>query len=263
MKRLVLLAAAAALCGCVPALREPPPVHVLAGLPAASPAPESNLIAEANASFAKRPSAADVRAAEALYLKAAAAQPDRIDGILGAVNAKAWLTEHESDPKVREDLAVTAVQTAQWCGRRSAGNPVCDYWLAIALGLQAREKPSTAESAMKEIVPLLERAAKADPGMDSAGPERVLAIVLLRAPGWPLGPGDPETALDVARRAVERFPDYPPNQLALGEAQAKNGDAKGARASYERARALALARRDAGDPDAADWLKDAANGLSS
>lgn len=261
MKRL-LLTAVAALCGCVPALREPPPVHVLAGVPAASPAPERDLIAEADASFARRPNIADVRAAEALYLQAAAAQPERVDGIVGAVHAKAWLAEHESDPRVREDLAVTAVQTAQWCGRRAAGSPACNYWLAIALGLQAREKPSTAESAMKEIVPLLEQAAKADPSMDSAGPERVLAIVLLRAPGWPLGPGDPETALEVARRAVDRFPDYPPNQLALGEALAKNGDRDGATAAYERARDLALAWRDAGEPDAADWLKDASKGLA-
>ena len=43
--------------------------------------------------------------------------------------------------------------------------------------------------------------------------------MLLRAPGWPLGPGDPEAALPEAQAAARLAPDYPPNQLVLGEAR--------------------------------------------
>ena len=69
---------------------------------------------------------------------------------------------------------------------------------------------------------LLRRAARADPSIDHAGPHRLLAIVLLRAPSWPLGPGNPEAALPEAQTAVRLAPDFAPNQLALGEALRKN-----------------------------------------
>ena len=88
-----------------------------------------------------------------------------------------------------------------------------------------------------------------------AGPARVRALVLIRAPGWPLGPGDAEAGLTAARRAVELRPEYPPNQLALGEALAKNGDANGARSAYARARDQSKAMPDA--PDRDDWLRQA------
>ncbi len=248
---------------CAPALREPPTVAALAGKPAAAPdgAPPRDLVAEAEEAFARRPSFEDARRAESLFLQAAAADPDRVDGIIGAVRTKAWLAEHETDGKVREQLAVSAVQIAQWCGRRAPGSAACDYWLAVALGLQARERPSTADSALKEIIPALERAAKASPELDFDGPDRVLALVYCRAPGWPLGPGDPESGLDAARRAVSRYPDYPPNALALAEALKKNGDVAGGMNAYAKALDLARARGAAGDPDAADWEKEALRGL--
>jgi hypothetical protein len=100
------------------------------------------------------------------------------------------------------------------------------------------------------MVKLLRQAGAADPRLDRAGPHRVLALVLLRAPGWPLGPGDPEEALREAKAAAGLFPDDAENQLALGEALAKNGDEAGARAALDRAASLAAGAARAGDPDA-------------
>jgi hypothetical protein len=98
-----------------------------------------------------------------------------------------------------------------------------------------------------------------DPNYDAAGPARVSALVLIRAPGWPLGPGDAEAGLAAARRAATLRPQYPPNLLALAEALAKSGDASGARENYERARALAQALPDGADRDA--WLHEADQAL--
>jgi len=89
------------------------------------------------------------------------------------------------------------------------------------------------------MVLLLRRAALVEPDLDHAGPDRVLALVLLRAPGWPLGPGDPEEGLVVARRAATRVPGYAPNQLALSEALAANGRPGPSREAARRAQALA------------------------
>ena len=82
----------------------------------------------------------------------------------------------------------------------------CDYALALALGVQARERPSTATQGLKAMVELLQKANGLDARLDHGGPARVLALVLVRAPGWPLGPGDPETGLKAARQAVEPLP---------------------------------------------------------
>ena len=157
-----------------------------------------------------------------------------------------------------------AVEAAQWCGRRAPASPACDYALAQALGQQARESPSTSRDGLERMVKALERAAAADPGLDSGGPARVLALVHLRAPGWPLGPGDAEAGLAFAEKAVALAPDHPPNQLVLAEALARNGRAREAGAAYARALALAREREAAGDPDAPEWVADAErNGAKS
>jgi len=135
----------------------------------------------------------------------------------------------------------------------------CLYGQAIALGLEARALPARSGEILKNMLDALTRAESADPNLDEAGPARVRALVLIRAPGWPLGPGDSEAGLAAARRAVSLRPLYPANLLALAEALTKTGDASGARENYARARDAALALPAAADRD--EWLRDADQGL--
>ncbi len=247
--------------GCAAALREPPPIVELAGgAPAADLAEAAELLSRAEALFAER----DVEkagTAAGLYLRAAAADDAPIAALLGAVRADVWLTDHESDPGARGRAAAAAVEAAQWCSRRRPADPACDYWLAAALGVQARERPSTGLSALPEIERAFEKALRNAPEIDEAGPDRALALLYLRAPGWPAGPGDPEVGLEHARAAVARRPGHPPNQLALAEALRATGDAQGSRAAYGRALALAREMTDRGDRDAPDWVAEAERGL--
>jgi hypothetical protein len=202
-----------------------------------------------------------VRRAAALFGEAAA-DPGGVEGLVGAVRAKSWLVEHEGDASARETLVREEVQAAQWCVRRAPKSPVCDYWLAIALGQQARERPSTAADGLKLMAEALRRAAAGDPRQDRAGPHRVLAMLLLRAPSWPLGPGDAEAGLLEARKAVELFPDHPPNELALAEALLANDRRNDGRAAAAEALSGARWRASAGDPDAPEWVRDAERLLS-
>ncbi len=243
-----LLAAA----GCAAALREPAPLA-----PSVPGRPAADLLSEAEAAFAQRADPAQARRAEQLWLEAAAADPGGIDGLVGAVRARAWLVQRSRDPDERLSLATAAVDAGQWCQRRDPRSPACDYWLAVALGLQARERPATAKEGLKLMVAALRKAAAADPRQDQAGPQRVLALLLLRAPGWPLGPGDAEAALAEARAAAALAPDYPPNQSVLGEALLANGRPEEGRAALGRALDLGRARAAAGDPDAPDWIREA------
>ena len=135
----------------------------------------------------------------------------------------------------------------------------CLYDHAVALGLEAREHPTHAGELLSSMLDSLARAESADATYDQAGPARVRALVLIRAPGWPLGPGDAEAGLVAARRAVTLRPVYPPNLLALAEALAKTGDDRGAKENYARAHDVALALPAAADRD--EWLREADQGL--
>jgi hypothetical protein len=112
---------------------------------------------------------------------------------------------------------------------------------------------------LNNMLDSLARAESADPNYDEGGPARVRALVLIRAPGWPLGPGDAEAGLVAARRSVALRPLYPPNLLALAEAMTKTGDASGAREYYARAHDAALDLAAAPDRDV--WLLEADKGL--
>lgn len=242
--------------GCAAALKEPPPLSTLQH-DATGSTPANALLQEASEEYAKRPDVAAVRRAEGLCLQAAQADESETAGLVCAIQSKAWLAEREKDVKARTELAVSAVQAGQWCLRRAPRSPACKFWLGVALGLQARDRPATAEDGLKRMAQLLREAMMDAPLLEEAGPERVLALLLSRAPGWPIGPGDVEEALLLARKAVDLRPDYPPNHLALGEVLLKNDDRAKAGEAFTRAIALAGRPPLASDPDAPAWVAEA------
>jgi hypothetical protein len=180
--------------------------------------------------------------------------------LAAVIAADAKRSDSEPDSKVRGELAVEASAAAAACLAREPQTAVCLYGRALALGLEARAHPTRAGELLTAMLDSLRNAEAADPNYDEAGPARVLALVLIRAPGWPLGPGDADAGLAAARRAATLRPQYPPNNLALAEALAKNGDSNGARESYEHARALAQALPITA-PNRNNWLREAEEAL--
>ena len=179
--------------------------------------------------------------------------------LAAAVALDAQRSDLETDPKVRDQLAADALQNAQACLERAPQAAACLYYDGVALGLKARAHPLQANEALKSMLDALGSAEAVDPAYDQAGPARVKALVLIKAPAWPLGPGDAEAGLAAARRAVALRPDYPPNVLALAEALAKTGDAHGAQDAYRRARDLSQALPPSRDRD--NWLREADQAL--
>jgi hypothetical protein len=185
--------------------------------------------------------------------------PVSVEALAAAIDSDARRSEQESDSRVRVELATEASRDAEACMAREPLIVACLYGSAVALGLEARAHPTRAGELLRAMLERLAGAEAADAGYDHAGPARVRALVLIRAPGWPLGPGDPDAGLAAARRAAALRPEYPPNQLALAEALAKTGDPNGARKSYERARDLAQALPAASERDG--WLREADQAL--
>jgi len=250
---------------CTSALKQPPPV-VEIGAPQqksdAESVDSSDVIARADFEFGRRPDPTAVNRSRALYLDASRGEGASVAAFLGAARATAWLVEDETDAARREELAVEGVQIGQHCVKLYPSEVECIYRLALAVGQQARERPSTAVDGLAVMVELLEEVIAAAPELDFAGGDRVLALVLLRAPGWPTGPGDSEAGLTHALAAVRAFPDYPPNQLVVAEALLENGRREEARQALTLAIELAKGEMDAGEPDAAKWLAEAEQALA-
>jgi tetratricopeptide (TPR) repeat protein len=182
-----------------------------------------------------------------------------VDELAAAIAADAERSDRESDSRTRGELADEASRDADACLARAPQAAACHYGRALALGLEAKAHPTRAGELLKSMLESLSSAESADPTYDQGGPARVRGLVLVRAPGWPLGPGDAEAGLAAARRAATLRPQYPPNLLALAEALAKNGNPKDARENYERARDAARALPPSADRDA--WLRQADEAL--
>ena len=188
-----------------------------------------------------------------------AGAPQSVGGLVAAIQADSARSDKESDGQARVRLADEASSYADACIAKAPQAAGCLYGRGLAFGLEARAHPTSANDALKSMLDALGRADAADPNYDQAGPSRVRALVLIRAPGWPLGPGDADAGLVAARRAVELKPQYPPNLLALGEALAKTDDANGAHDAYAKARDAAQASP--AGPDRDEWVREAEQGL--
>jgi hypothetical protein len=257
----LLAALAPALGACARAIKESPPLLDLAGGGTAPTREQAKaLLVDADAAFARR-EPEGVRQAASLYLKAASSDQGLVEGVIGAVRAQVWLSEHERESRDREAAATKAVQAAQWCGRLSPQHPDCSYWMGAALGVQARERPSTGVSALPRIEAAFLEAAGRNPDLDGGAPDRALALLYLRAPGWPTGPGDQERGLLHARKAIAIAPEHPLNLMALAEALQATGDETGGREAWEQAAARARDLAARGDKDAAEWVVESEQAL--
>ena len=185
--------------------------------------------------------------------------PTTVEALAAAISADSQRSDHEPDSKIRDELATEAVRDAEACLALEPQAAACLYGHAVALGLQTKAHPARAGDLLKKMLDALTSAEAADPNYDHAGPSRVRALLLIRAPGWPLGPGDSDAGLEAARRAAALQPQYPPNLLALGEALAKTGDGKGSRESYALARDAAKSWDASADRQ--DWLREADQAL--
>lgn len=183
-----------------------------------------------------------------------------LDQYVASIKANSARSDHESDGKARAELATQSSNMADACLALNDRAAACQYGKALATGMEARAHPTQALGLLTNMLNYLKAADAVDTYYDQGGPSRVRALVLIRAPGWPLGPGDTDAGLKSAQEAVSLAPNYAPNQLALAEALSKNGDADGAHASYQRA--LELAQTAPPGPERDGWLHEAQEGLA-
>jgi hypothetical protein len=188
--------------------------------------------------------------------------------LLAVVQRDADGIDQSTDSAERTRLLAAATASARQCLAQAPDSGSCQYAQAQVQGLSARARPLEAPSQLKDMLASLTKAEAQDPGLDHAGPARLSAVVLLRAPPWPLGPGDVDAAVSAAQRAVQREPGYPPNLITLGQAQARGVGIPAARATFTKAQQAVQAWM--GDPseppavvaaDRARWQQQVEQGL--
>lgn len=256
-----LAAVALAAGACAPALRAPKPLpggQVPGGLPDQGMVHAA--ISRARQAETTR-SPESMREAESAWLEAFSADRSSQEALRGVMTSRIWLAQNELTQNGRKEAARRAVEAGQWCQQVRPEDEECYYWLGAALGLQARESPSTGLSALPNIEECFARAVAGSPDVDHAGPDRAMAVFLVRAPGWPSGPGDPEKGVLHAREAVRRSPGFPPNLVALAEALHAVGDDDGSRRAAEEALEIAKRRLAEGDPGGVEWVRQAEQAL--
>lgn len=125
------------------------------------------------------------------------------------------------------------------------------YWHALLIGLRMRVAGiREALSLLEEEMALLD-VARLTAEEEEGGPLRVLAMIYLKAPAWPAGPGDLDQALELLQEAVRRFPSHPLNRIFLAAALVEDGQDSAAK--EELARGLALADEALWGEVAHDW----------
>ncbi|MGB8294630.1 MAG: tetratricopeptide repeat protein [Polyangia bacterium] len=181
-----------------------------------------------------------------------AAPRDRSAGLALASCAQLRADFETDEAKV---LAITE-QGAEAARLASSGPTDAEaaYLQAINLGLFVQAKGLVAIGRLSELVSLL-KTASAKPDIDQGGPLRVLGLLYVRAPAWPVGPGDLDAGLELLKQAAGQHPEHPLNHLFYAQALIEADDHAAARRELDQARGLCAAER-FGDW-AARWKKEA------
>ncbi|HJX64908.1 MAG TPA: tetratricopeptide repeat protein [Polyangia bacterium] len=169
-----------------------------------------------------------------------AAPRDRSAGLALASCAQLRADFETDEAKV---LAITE-QGAEAARLASSGpaDGEAAYLQAINLGLYVQVKGLTAIGRLSELVSLL-KTSSAQPEIDQGGPLRVLGLLYVRAPAWPVGPGDLDAGLDLLKQAAAKYPEHPLNHLFYAQALIEADDHAAARRELDQARALCVAAR--------------------
>jgi len=151
-----------------------------------------------------------------------------------AAEALAFLAEHEAANTNRLAAAKRGIVLARQAWELKPAGAEGHYWYAVNTGLLADVDRSYGMNAVTEMESALRKSLALAEKYDYAGATRLLGILHLRTPPPPVGIGSARKGLRLLQRATELFPDYPENQLYLGEALRENNRADEARSAWQK-----------------------------
>jgi tetratricopeptide (TPR) repeat protein len=168
------------------------------------------------------PSAAEMENALLALDKAVKLEPKNFEVEWKAARATVWLADDYYDDKTKRahfsgrgvDYAKAAIELEP---KRVEGH----YYSAENLGLQTTTKVIGAKFEVPSVRDAAKKAMQIDACFDRGGPGRVLGSLYAEAPPWPASIGDPDKGVEILQQSVKCAPEYPQNNLLLGNALVK------------------------------------------
>ena len=150
--------------------------------------------------------------------------PSSIAAVVAEAEAECSLadlasSDGEVEPHV--DRALALVQPL--VDARSASMPVqsaagLELAAAEALGLRARQRGAGAAMMLKSIYTHAKASVDLDPNYEQGAARRLLAVILVKAPGWPQGPGDFDGGVKMLEDYVAQYPRVAQGYIHLADA---------------------------------------------
>lgn len=215
-----LVALLAAACGGAGLRAEAPPGPAAAATRAPS---SSEVLAEADRRGLEGAPPGELHALLGLVDEALLAEPTSADLLLRQSRLLFLLAEPEAEAARALPWIERGDESARLLRRAAPDRVEGHYYGALFLGLRARHQSIRAAFFLDRIERQGRRALEIDRSYDHGGPCRLMGMLLLRAPSWPQGIGDPEEGLELLREAAAAS-DYPRNRLLLAEALAEAGE---------------------------------------
>jgi tetratricopeptide (TPR) repeat protein len=157
--------------------------------------------------------------------KAHTLDPKSYEAAWKAARASAWLADELYNDKTKRahysgvgrDYAKAAIEL-------NPNGVEGHYYSGINTGLWVTTEVIGAKFDAPKVRDAAKKAAQIDPKFDKGGPYRLLGAVYANAPPWPASIGDTEKGVDYLNKALEIAPDFPLNNLLLGDAFAADGN---------------------------------------
>jgi tetratricopeptide (TPR) repeat protein len=151
--------------------------------------------------------------------KAVKLEPKNYEASWKAARATGWLADDLYDDKTkRAHFSGRGVEYAKAAIEADPKRVEGHYYSGINLGLQATTKTIGAKFMVPSVRDAEKKAMQLDSSFDHGGPPRVLGSLYAKAPSWPASIGDPDKGVDLLEQALKQAPDYPLNNLLLGDA---------------------------------------------
>lgn len=174
-------------------------------------------------------------------------QPDDERANFLAARAILWLEEFGDDSVERKQLAQRGYQYALAARAKNDQRAELHFIAGALLGMQMQSALIPKLSDVQIVHDHFTRAIELDVSYEQGGPLRALGMLLLRAPAWPTGVGDPESGIQTLEHAAARFPAFPANFIYLAEGYLAVDRRADAVAALQNAVSL-LAKEDWGTP---------------
>ena len=167
--------------------------------------------------------------------KAHALDPKSYEAAWKAARACAGLADALYDDKTkRAHFSGRGIEYAKSAIDLNKNGVEGHYYSGINLGLQTTTKTIGAKFMVPSVRDAWKKAMQIDGSYDHGGPARALGTLYAKAPPWPASIGDADKGVDLLQQAMKQGPEYPLNNLLLGDALVANEEYAEAKRYYQK-----------------------------